>query len=137
MPVLPAQVVGAAGNVGQRADQVVAALERRLQQHGTHLLYLLQTHTRARAGRSCGSTSLPARIDRSTETLVGCPYHQDVVVHRSARRREVRRHRGTRSLLRLRFQPGIPKHLDVVSQHTWLSEKERPQCLLGCCWVFF
>lgn len=44
-PVLPAQVVGAAGNVGQRADQVVAALERRLQQHGTNLLYLLHTHT--------------------------------------------------------------------------------------------
>lgn len=43
--VLPAQVVGTASNVGQRANQVVAALERQLQQFGTNLLYLLQTHT--------------------------------------------------------------------------------------------
>lgn len=48
-PVLPAQVVGTASNVGQWADQVVATLERRLQQHGTHLLYLLQTHTKKQA----------------------------------------------------------------------------------------
>lgn len=39
---LHAEVVGAAGHVGQRTDEVVAALKRWIQQHCTHLLHLLQ-----------------------------------------------------------------------------------------------
>lgn len=39
---LHAEVVGAAGHVGQWADKVVAALKRWIQQHCTHLLHFLQ-----------------------------------------------------------------------------------------------
>jgi len=40
--LLHAEVVGAARHVGQRADEVVAALKRRIQQHRTHVLHFLQ-----------------------------------------------------------------------------------------------
>ncbi len=43
---LHAEVVGAAGHVGQRADKVVAALKWRIQQHCTHLLHFLQPQNR-------------------------------------------------------------------------------------------
>lgn len=115
-PVLPAQVVGAAGHVGQRADQLVAALERGLQQPGTHLLHLLHTHTQGtRRWLHCWRCSGRAE----TRAGEGGSYQQDVVVHRGAGRREVGQHRGTRSLLRFCFLPGVPKHLHVVRQHTW------------------
>lgn len=39
---LPAEVVGAAGHVGQWADKVMAALKWWIQQHGTYLLHFLQ-----------------------------------------------------------------------------------------------
>lgn len=39
---LHAEVVGAAGHVGQRADKVMAALKWWIQQHSTHLLHFLQ-----------------------------------------------------------------------------------------------
>lgn len=43
---LRAEVVGAAGHVGQRTDKVVAALKGWIQQHGAHLLHLLpRQHT--------------------------------------------------------------------------------------------
>lgn len=38
---LRAEVIGAAGHVRQRTDQLVAALKGRVQQHRTHLLHLL------------------------------------------------------------------------------------------------
>lgn len=38
---LHAEVIGAAGHVRQRTDQLVAALKGRVQQPGTHLLHLL------------------------------------------------------------------------------------------------
>lgn len=43
---LHAEVVGAAGHVGQRADEVVAALKWGIQQHRTHLLHFLQPQNR-------------------------------------------------------------------------------------------
>ena len=51
---LHAEVVGAAGHVGQRADEVVAALKRWIQQHGAHLLHFLQPQKHMRTVFSRG-----------------------------------------------------------------------------------
>ncbi|TNN42100.1 hypothetical protein EYF80_047714 [Liparis tanakae] len=102
------KVVGAARHVGQRADEVVAALKRRIQQHRTHVLHLLQP------GNTETSFTSAARPAASFVLRLLPPHLQDVSFHRGAGRREARVHHGTWGFVGLGLHPAVPKHLDVV-----------------------
>lgn len=143
---LHAEVVGAAGHVGQRTDEVVAAKKRWIQQHCTHLLHLLQPQNTQRVCHSsfksrqfvsvqffvvvvvvvfavlCRRMSL---CSKQAYSFYQTTYQQDMSVDCSAGWREVRRHHGTSGLVWFCFHPAIPKHFYVMSQHTWERERDK------------
>lgn len=109
---LQAEVVGAAGHVGQRTDKLMAALEGGMQQPVAHLLHLLRDITPSSASSPPPQTcSVPLLLSHSS-------HQQDVSVSGSAGGGETRGNTGTLGLTRLRLHPAVPKHFYVMSQHT-------------------
>lgn len=105
----------------------MAALKRWVQQHGAHLFHFLLTHREntPRVGHFGWANRGNRFLGWWREG--GITYQQDMVIDRSAGRREVRRHCGTQSLVRFCFHPAVSKHLDVMSQHTWRRETAQPR----------
>lgn len=131
---LHAEVVGAAGHIGQRTDKFMAAQKWWIQQHCTHFLHFLQQQQNTH--RVCQSFFFiflcwihcvcwrAFLCCKEAYSFYQTTYQQDMSADCSAGWREVGRHRGTSGLVWLCLHPAIPKHFYVLSQHTWKRERD-------------